>query len=264
MSLKNRSLIFTKIPTGFPQPGEHLTIKDVGPFDPNQDMPADTLLLETLYVSLDPYLRGMLRDPSIKSYFPSLPVGMPLPSLSLAKILKSTLEGYSTGDVIRHSLPVQEYNVFTLDKSSKIPQMRQAPEKIDTSGPDAPDDLRHWLGALGMPGLTAYASLYEIGKPKKDETILVTSAAGAVGQLVGQLAKQEGLKVLGSVGSDDKLDFITKELGFDGGWNYKTENGSTKEIIERLTNEKGIDIFYDNVGGEQLAGGFDTLNDFGR
>jgi len=84
-----------------------------------------------------------------------------------------------------------------------------------------------------------------------------------VGQLVGQLAKHEGLTVLGSVGSDDKLRFITDELGFDAGWNYKKEP-STKAVIERLTGGKGIDIFYDNVGGEQLAGAIDTLNLFGR
>ncbi|KEF50926.1 uncharacterized protein A1O9_13018 [Exophiala aquamarina CBS 119918] len=258
MSYRNRALIFTKIPSGFPLSGEHLTVKDVGPFDTNQDIPAASLLLQTLYISFDPYLRALLRHPGIKSYFPPLSVGAALPSLSLAKVLRSTLDGYSEGDVIRHSLPVQEYSVFTQAPHSDTPQ------NLDLSDPDTPKDLRHWLGVLGMPGLTAYSSLYEIGKPKRGETIVVTSAAGAVGQLVGQLAKHEGLTVLGSVGSDDKLEFITKELGFDGGWNYKTEKGSTKEIIERLTNGTGIDIFYDNVGGEQLEGALDTLNYFGR
>jgi len=254
MPTRNLSLIFTKIPTGLPVPGEHITVKDVG-FDLDAPAPKNGLVLETLYVSFDPYLRGLLRDPSIKSYMPPFPLNTPMVAASLAKVVKSNLAGYAEGDIVRHLLPVQEYNVFVAKYDEG-----QKPMKID---PTAVDDIRHYLGALGMPGLTAYSSLYEIGKPKRGETILVSSAAGAVGQLVGQLAKHEGLTVLGSVGSDEKLDFITKELGFDGGWNYKKER-STKEAIDRLTNGKGIDIFYDNVGGEQLEGAIEALNWHGR
>ncbi|KAJ5146899.1 hypothetical protein N7526_000251 [Penicillium atrosanguineum] len=112
-----------------------------------------------------------------------------------------------------------------------------------------------------MPGLTAYSSLYEIGKPKKGETIFVSAASGAVGQIVGQLAKHEGLKVIGSVGSDDKLEYITKTLGFDGGFNYKTEKPA--DALARLT-PQGIDIYYENVGGEHLEAALDALNNFGR
>lgn len=254
MSAKNLSLIFTKIPTEYPVPGEHITVKDVG-FDISQPAPSDGLILETLYASFDPYLRGLLRDPSVKSYMPPFPLNTPIIAGTLSKVQKSNLEGYSEGDIVQHLLPVQQYNVFTqTEKSGK-------PKKIDLA--NAPEDIRHYLGALGMPGLTAYSSFYEIGKPKKGETIFVSSAAGAVGQLVGQYAKREGLTVLGSVGNDEKLEFITKELGFDGGWNYKKET-STKDVLERLTNGKGIDIFYDNVGGEQLEGAIESLNLFGR
>ncbi|EXJ85875.1 hypothetical protein A1O1_06244 [Capronia coronata CBS 617.96] len=255
MSTKNLSLIFTKIPEAFPVPGEHLTVKDVG-FDLSQPAPPNGLVLETLYVSFDPYLRGLLRDPKIPSYMPPFPLNGPVVAASLSKVLKSNDPAFREGDIVQDRLPVQQYNVWQPSESSPA-----KPRKIDPSA--GPEDIRHYLGALGMPGLTAYSSLYEIGKPKKGETIVVTSAAGAVGQLVGQLAKHEGLKVLGSVGSDDKLEFITKELGFDGGWNYKKEK-STKDAINRLTDGKGIDIFYDNVGGEQLEGAFDTLNLFGR
>ncbi|KEF62086.1 uncharacterized protein A1O9_00058 [Exophiala aquamarina CBS 119918] len=256
MPTKNQALVFSKIPKDFPVPGEHLTIKDVG-FDLDQELPPHSLILETQYVSFDPYLRGLLRDPSVQSYSPAFPLGSVIVAASLAKVLKSSLDGYKEGDIVRHGLPVQEYNLFTRTNDSN-----PTPTKIDLT--TAPDDIRHFLGALGMPGLTAYSSLYEIGKPKKGEIIFVSSAAGAVGQLVGQLAKHEGLTVLGSVGSDEKLDFIISELGFDGGWNYKTEKGSTKEILDRLTNGNGIDIFYDNVGGEQLQGALDSLNVFGR
>lgn len=251
----NLSLIVTKVPTGLPVPGEHITVKDVGPFDLSQAAPANGVVLETLYVSFDPYLRGLLRDPAVKSYSPAIPVGSPLIAGSLSKVLRSNLAEFKEGDIFSHTLPVQQYNVFVADKSAD-----RQPRKI-TPAPGI--DLRHYLGALGMPGLTAYSSLYELGKPKKGETIVVSSAAGAVGQLVGQLAKHEGLKVIGSVGSDDKLAFIVDELGFDDGWNYKKEK-STKEVIERLTNGEGIDIFYDNVGGEQLEGALETIKVFGR
>jgi NADPH-dependent curcumin reductase CurA len=255
MSTTNLSLIFTKIPTGMPVPGQDLTVKDVG-FDLSQPAPENGLILQTLYVSFDPYLRGLLRDPADKSYMPALPLNKPMVATSLCKVLKSKLAGFGEGDVIVHGVPVQQYNVYVESGDEGA----RRPRKVDVDGGL---DVRHYLGALGMPGLTAYSSLYEIGKPKRGETIVVSSAAGAVGQLVGQLAKHEGLTVLGSVGSDDKLRFITDELGFDGGWNYKKEP-STKAVIERLTGGKGIDIFYDNVGGEQLAGAIDTLNLFGR
>jgi len=187
----------------------------------------------------------------VKSYMPAIPVGNPIGAATISEVLKSNANGFSEGDLVLHHAPIQQYSVASDAKAVR---------KLDVA---EGLDVRHYLGALGMPGLTAYSSLYEIGKPKKGETIVVSSAAGAVGQLVGQLAKHEGLTVLGSVGSDDKLDFITKELGFDGGWNYKKEK-STKEAIDRLTNGKGIEIFYDNVGGEQLEGALETLNLFGR
>lgn len=255
MSTKNLSLIFSKIPEGFPVPGEHLTIQDVG-IDLSQPAPPNGLVLETLYVSFDPYLRGLLRDSKAKSYLAAFPLNTPVVAASLSTVLKSNDPDFREGDIVQHILPVQQYNIWKPSESSP-----NKPRKIDPS--NGPEDIRHYLGALGMPGLTAYSSLYEIGQPKKGETIVVSSAAGAVGQLVGQLAKHEGLTVLGSVGSDEKLEYITKELGFDGGWNYKKEK-STKDVIDRLTNGKGIDIFYDNVGGEQLEGALETLNLFGR
>ena len=112
-----------------------------------------------------------------------------------------------------------------------------------------------------MPGLTAYSSLYKIGKPKKGETIFISAASGAVGQVVGQLAKHEGLTVIGSVGSDEKLDYILNEIGFDGGFNYKKE--SPADALSRLA-PNGLDIYYENVGGAHLEAALDKLNTFGR
>jgi NADPH-dependent curcumin reductase CurA len=263
---KNLALIFLKPPTRLPVVGEHINVQDNGPFDLDQTV-ENGLVLETLYASLDPYLRGTLRDPSIKSYSASLPYGSPVVAGCLARVLRSNLEGYAEGDVIRTGLPIQQYNVYVHKPGTDLPYKIPNPD-------DPAIDLRHYLGALGMPGLTAWSSLYEIGKPKKDEIIVVSSAAGAVGQLVGKIAKHEGLVVLGSVGSDDKLDFIMNDLEFDGGWNYKKEK-STKDVIERLiqeqkakgrivTEDTGIDIFYDNVGGEQLDSALQMMNLQGR
>lgn len=122
-----------------------------------------------------------------------------------------------------------------------------------------------FLGALGMPGLTAYSSFYAIGKPVKGETIYISAASGAVGQIVGQLAKREGLVVIGSVGSDEKLKYITETLGFDGGFNHKKE--SPAKGLGRVLGElgkEGIDIYYDNVGGETLDAALVVFNLFGR
>jgi hypothetical protein len=122
-------------------------------------------------------------------------------------------------------------------------------------------NVMHFLGALGMPGITAYSSLYEIGEPKKGETIFISAASGAVGSLVGQLAKHEGLKVIGSVGDDAKLDYILNELKFDGGFNYKKEKPA--DALARLAPE-GLDIYFENVGGETLQAAFDAMKNFGR
>lgn len=122
-------------------------------------------------------------------------------------------------------------------------------------------DPKVYLGALGMPGLTAYSSLYAIGKPVRGETIFISAASGAVGQVVGQLAKREGLKVIGSVGSEDKLKFITEELEFDGGFDYKKEKPG--EALKRLA-PAGVDIYFENVGGEMLDAALEALNQWGR
>ncbi|EXJ59757.1 hypothetical protein A1O7_03904 [Cladophialophora yegresii CBS 114405] len=274
LTTQNLALIFTKVPSHMPIPGEHIQVQDTGAFDIDQTLPpSGGLVLETLYASLDPYLRGLLRDASVKSYMPAVPIGSPISAATLSRVLRSNIEGYAAGDVVRVTLPIQQYNLYVRNDDPAIEW--QKPFKVPNPDDEALD-LRHYLGALGMPGLTAYSSFYEIGQPKRGETIVVSSAAGAVGQLVGQLANHEGLTVLGSVGSDDKLEFITKELGFDGGWNYKAEK-STQGAIERLVKEQkakggkadadetpGVDIFYDNVGGEQLDGAFECLNLFGR
>lgn len=251
MAPENKALIFKKVPTGFPVPGEHLTIENV-PFDSSAPAPEGGITVQILYSSFDPYLRGRMRDPGVKSYSAPFPTGQPIISHGIAKVLKTNNDSFGEGSLVVGILPIQEYAAVP-GPSTKLLRPLQNPLKLQ--------DIRSFIGPLGMPGLTAYSSLYEIGKPKKGETIFVSSASGAVGQVVGQLAKHEGLRVIGSVGSDDKLDYIIKDLGFDGGFNYKKEQPT--DALTRLA-PHGIDIYYENVGGEQLDAALASMNDFGR
>lgn len=251
MGAGNKAVIYQKVPSGIPVPGEHLTVETVS-YDDSAPAPEGGVLLQSLYASIDPYMRGRMRSPEVKSYSPAYETGKPLIARSIAKVLKSNNTNYKEGDLIIAFIPIQQYVALDGGQTATI---------LPLENPFGVEDIRHFLGALGVTGLTAYSSLFEIGKPKKGETIFVSAAAGAVGQIVGQLAKHEGLRVIGSVGSDDKLEYILNELGFDGGFNYKKEKPA--DALKRLAPE-GLDIYYENVGGEHLEAALDALNDFGR
>lgn len=247
----NKTLIFKKIPTAKPVKGEHLVVESKA-FD---ETPSEGgVSFSILYVSYDPYLRGKMRDPNKKSYTPPFLVGEPIVNDAVARVIKSDNPDYKEGDLVVASLPFAEYGKL----GKKEIEGGAIRRKID---PAKGIDLGVYLGPLGMPGLTGYSSLHEIGKPKKGETIFVSSAAGAVGQIVGQIAKREGLKVIGSVGNDDKLNFILNELGFDAGFNYKKEKPA--DALKRLA-PQGIDIYYENVGGEHLEAALEAMNQWGR
>lgn len=246
----NKTLIFKKPPTGLPVAGEHLAIED-RPFDQDAGPPAGGITVQILYASFDPYLRGRMRDAHIKSYSPAFELDAPVTTGVVARVLKSDCAGIEPGDNIVAPLPLAQFASVEAEVAKKA-------RKIENPHGLA---LADFLGPLGMPGLTAYSALHAIGKPQKGETIFISSAAGAVGQVAGQVAKREGLKVIGSVGSDEKLDFVLKELGFDGGFNYKKEKPS--EALARLA-PQGIDIYFENVGGEQLDAALGAMNNHGR
>ena len=200
-------------------------------------------------------MRGRMRAPTSASYNAPFTLGDPLATLSIVRVLKSDSPAYAPGDLLVGLFPIQEFSAVPMES---ITARGGEPRKLDNP---YGVDTRYYLGALGMPGLTAYSSLYEIGKPKRGETIFISAASGAVGQLVGQLAKHEGLRVVGSVGSEEKLEFILKELGFDAGFNYKKETAA--EALTRCA-PNGVDIYYENVGGEQLESAIGAMNQFGR
>jgi NADPH-dependent curcumin reductase CurA len=245
---QNKGLIFSDVPSGFPTAGKDLTI-GTREIDLSLTLPTSSVLVKICYVSLDPYMRGRMIAPGTKSWTTPFALGEPITSLAIAQVVKSSDPNYKEGDLVTSFLPVEEY---TIVPSKEVEHLKN-PHNLDP---------KEFMGALGMPGQTAYSSFYEIGKPKKGETIFVSAASGAVGQIVGQLAKREGLRVLGSVGSKEKLDFIINELGFDDGFVYKTEKPA--DALERLTAGGGLDIYYDNVGGETLDAALGVMNDKGR
>lgn len=249
----NKSLIFKKVPTGLPKAGEHLAIEE-RPIDIDAQPPEGGLVVQNLYFSFDPYQRGRMRPVDVKSYSPAYPIGEPIRNSAIAKVLQSSSKKYTQGDlvILYMSGPFQEYSILGPDELGEDAWKLDNPFGLDPV---------NFLGPLGMPGLTAYSSFYEFAEPKKGETIFISAASGAVGSLVGQLAKREGLKVIGSVGDKAKLEYITKELGFDSGFNYKEEDPF--KALDRLAPE-GIDIYFESVGGVQLEAALMKLNLFGR
>jgi NADPH-dependent curcumin reductase CurA len=168
-----------------------------------------------------------------KSYVSGYPLGSTLSNAGLLQVVKSSNPSYHSGDLVLGNAAFSDYQIVDSSRLNISPydggfQILDNPLGLDP---------KLFLGALGMSGLTAYSSFYEIGKPKKGDVIFISAASGAVGQIVGQLAKREGLRVLGSVGSQEKLDFITKELGFDAGFNYRAEG--VTEGLERILEETG-------------------------
>ena len=213
------------------------------------DIPAlgkDEILVATRYVSVDPYLRGRMSD--APSYIEPFEVGKPIASGIIAEVIESNHDDYKAGDFVSGMMDWKETQV--LDTKGLV--------KVD---PDqAP--LSAYLGILGMTGLTAYFGLTDIGKPKEGETLLVSGAAGAVGTVVGQIGKILGLRVVGIAGTYEKIEMLTSEFGFDAGINYNTTDNMVKAIGQ--TCPDGVDIYFDNVGGEISDAVLFNINKFSR
>ncbi|MFL2664849.1 MAG: NADP-dependent oxidoreductase [Dehalococcoidia bacterium] len=189
------------------------------------------VMIKTLFLTLDPYMRGRMRIGP--SYAPGLKKGEIMTGEIVGIVEISKSKKIPKGSLVRARSGWTKYSIMS---DSDVVILDDSEISISTS-----------LGILGMPGLTAYHGLLEVGKPKAGETLVVSAASGAVGAIVGQIAKINGCRVIGTVGNDMKADYITKELGFDHSINYKKEN-IEKKIMELCPN--GIDIYFDNVGGE--------------
>lgn len=204
------------------------------------------VLVSAKYVSVDPYLRGRMSD--APSYVPPFEVGQPLVSGLIAQVEESKNNRFQKGEFVSAMLPWKENQVAKADDLMKL-----NPDKAPLSA---------YLGILGMTGLTAYLGLTEIGKPKEGETLFVSGAAGAVGSVVGQIGKIMGLRVVGVAGSDEKIALLKSKFGFDVGINYKTTANMTKAIAQACPN--GVDVYFDNVGGEISDGVLYNINKFSR
>jgi NADPH-dependent curcumin reductase CurA len=191
------------------------------------------ILVEVQYLSLDPAMRGWMND--AKSYIRPVGIGEVMRAGGAGKVLASKHPKFSQGDLVSGAFGVQQYAVS--DGKGVV--------KVDTRFASLPT----YLGTLGMPGMTAYFGLLEIGKPKAGETVVVSGAAGAVGMVVGQIAKIKGCTVVGIAGGSEKCAFLKSELGFDAAIDYKGEDVK-KALKEHCP--KGIDVYFDNVGGEIL------------
>ncbi|WP_276166696.1 NADP-dependent oxidoreductase [Zobellia alginiliquefaciens] len=210
------------------------------------DITDGEVLLETVYVSVDPYLRGRMNDS--KSYVPPFELNKPVQSGIVAKVVASKHNEHKEGDYLSGMLDWKTQQVSTGEGLNKVD-----PNKAPLSA---------YLGILGMTGLTAYLGLTEIGKPKAGETLVVSGAAGAVGSVVGQIGKILGLKVIGIAGSDEKVDLLKTKFGFDEGINYNTTEDMTAAIKEAAPD--GVDIYFDNVGGPISDAVLFSINRFAR
>jgi NADPH-dependent curcumin reductase CurA len=201
-------------------------------------------LVRNLFMSVDPYMRGRMNDG--KSYVPPFEIGKPLSGSAVGEVVESRGEEFKRGDTVLSNFGWREYVVAsTKDLRLVDPAIRP---------------LSVYLGALGMTGMTAWAGL-NLVEVKSGDIVFISGAAGAVGNVAGQLAKLRGCRVIGSAGSKEKVRFLKEECGFDGAFNYKT--GPTLEQLNAEAPE-GIDVYFDNVGGETLEAALSAMRVHGR
>jgi NADPH-dependent curcumin reductase CurA len=224
--MQNKEIRFSSRPTGLPT-SENFQIVD----SEMRQLNDGEVLVRTLYISVDPYLRGRMREG--RSYVAPFEIGEVISSGVVGEVVESGAPGFAVGDLVTGMLGWRLYNV------AKPAEVRKVDPKI------AP--VTTALGVLGITGLTAYFGLLDIGQPRTGETVVVSGAAGAVGMTVCQLAKIKGCRVVGIAGSDDKNKYLREELGVDAVINYKTE--SVAQALKEACPDR-IDIYFDNVGGE--------------
>ena len=204
------------------------------------------VLVRNLFMSVDPYMRGRMND--VKSYVPPFQLGAALDGGAVGEVVASTVDSHREGDLVLHGLGWRTHAVAPA-KGFKVLQ------RTDGVSPSA------YLGVLGMPGLTAWAGLFDVASYVDGETVFVSGAAGAVGSLVGQLVKVRGGTVIGSAGSAEKVAWLTDELGFDAAFDYKS--GPVAQQLREAAPD-GLDVYFDNVGGEHLEAAIGSLKVHGR
>ncbi|XP_057458306.1 NADPH-dependent oxidoreductase 2-alkenal reductase-like [Lotus japonicus] len=233
--VRNKQVILKDYVSGFPKESDMEIVEST--ITLKLPEASNEVLLKNLYLSCDPYMRILMAKPegtpNPRTYTP----GSPLVGYGVSKVLESGHTDYKEGDLVWGFTKWEEYSLVS---------SAQILFKIEHT--DFP--LSYYTGILGMPGVTAYAGLFEVGSPKKGENVFVSAASGAVGQLVGQFAKLTGCYVVGSAGTKEKVDLLKNKFGFDGGFNYKEEPDLDAALKRHFP--EGIDIYFENVGGKTL------------
>lgn len=240
-SATNREIHLMNRPMGLPNENDFELVDTPIPAIAEGEM-----RVRNIYMSVDPYMRGRMYDR--QSYVPPFQLNSPLEGGCVGQVVESKKGEFSVGDFVLGMLGWREY--FVSDGSGVT--------KIDPHM--AP--IQTYLGALGMTGLTAYVGLLHIGEPKEGDTVLVSTASGAVGSIVCQIAKLKGCYVVGSAGSDEKAAWLTNEAGIDAAFNYKNADDLVAEVGNSCP--KGIDVYFENVGGKHLEAALEGMNPFGR
>lgn len=236
-----RSWHLTSRPEGWPTP-ENFALCEEPVAAPGEGQ----ILVRNLHLSVDPYMRGRMND--VKSYIQPFALDEPMDGAAVGVVLASQSAGFAPGDHVLHHHGWREF---------ATPQAKHA---VKVSAEAAP--LSTYLGVLGMTGLTAYAGLLESASFREGDSVFVSGAAGAVGSQVGQIARIKGAsRVIGSAGSDEKVRLLTEEYGFDAAFNYK--NGPVAQQLREAAPD-GIDVYFDNVGGDHLEAALGSLNLHGR
>ncbi len=241
MTEVNRQIILAARPEGLPNETDFKLVEA-----PMPKLGEGQFLVKINYLSVDPYMRGRISE--IKSYAEPVAIGDVMVGGTVGRVIDSRHQDYNQGDVVVGYFGWQEYAV---SDGAEV-------QRFDTSL--AP--MSTALGVLGMPGMTAYFGMLEIGQPKSGETVFVSGAAGAVGSLVGQIAKIQGCRVVGSAGTREKVDWLLEDLGFDAAFNYK-ETGDYVAKLKEVCPE-GIDVYFDNVGGKLTDAVFLHINEKAR
>jgi NADPH-dependent curcumin reductase CurA len=240
MSQSAKRIVLASRPVGEPKPSD-FRIEEYTPPTPGPGQ----VLLRTIWLSLDPYMRGRMSDGP--SYATPVPVGGVMEGGTVCEVIASNNPAFAKGDIV---LSRAGWQTHALSDGSGL-------RKIDpTLGP-----VSTAVGVLGMPGMTAYTGLLDIGKPQPGETVVVAAASGAVGSAVGQIAKVKGARAVGIAGGKDKCDYVKNELGFDDCLDHRDPDLAVKL---KDACPKGIDVYFENVGGAVFEAVFPQLNDFAR
>lgn len=238
----NRQYYLASRPEGEPT-AENIPSRDV----PLPPLGAGEVRMRNLFISLDPAIRGWMSDEP--NYIEPIALGDAVRASVIGRVVESNSDNFAVGDVAMTMGGWEAFTTLPAEALNKLDESMGIP-------------LSNFLGVLGPTGLTAYFGLLEIGQPKAGETVLVSAAAGAVGSVVGQIAKMQGCRVVGMAGSEEKCAWLTDDLGFDAAINYKT-CGDYSEAIAKACPD-GVDVYFDNVGGEILDGALSCMNKFGR